>query len=186
MKLGGLAFDGWPVDKQGDLGAKEMKAFFMHACDLDLQQKTEVNEAKVRFDRRETREKGVFTTKVTMLNERGDSSFHLIFMNTRQMMQQHGVRMTCLEAKERVELEEQAGTVSDLMQKLTEVRSMIQQAEEKRLTEEVQHTIRNEDGSELLQSPPNNETDLAETQSEVRVRVSMGSAVQDPELGERS
>ena len=100
MTLGGIALEGWTVEIQGDSGAKEVKAFLMHACDLDLQQKTEINEAKVRFERRETREKGVFSTKVTILNEKGDSAIRHVFMNWRQMMHQHGVRMTCIEAKE--------------------------------------------------------------------------------------
>ena len=98
MKIGGLAFDGWPVDKQCDSGAKEMKAFFMHICDLDVQQKVQVNKAKVRFERKETREKGISSTKVTILNEKGDSALRYIFMHLGQMMPQHGVRMTCLEA----------------------------------------------------------------------------------------
>ena len=121
----------------------------MHACDLDLQQKTEINEAKVRFERRETREKGVFSTKVTMLNENGDSAMRHVFTNLRQMMHQHGVRMTCIEAKEVEEHEEQGVMVSDLMQKLTEVRSMIRQAEEQRLRAEVLSVTGGEEGSEL-------------------------------------
>ena len=81
----------------------------MHACDLDVQQKKEVNESKLKFERRETREKGVFSTKVTVLNEKGDSALRYIFMNLKQTMQQHGVRMTCLEAKEVEEQENMIG-----------------------------------------------------------------------------
>ena len=185
MKIGGLAFEGWPVDKKGDAGAKEMKAFFMHACDLDTQQKKEVNEANVRFERKESREKGVFSSKVTLLNEKGDSALRYIFMNLKQMMQQHGVRMTCLEAKEIDEHEEQTELVSDLMKKLTEVRSMIKQAEENQLRDEAQIAISTEEGVQMLTDPTNNPRDETEAVNEVRVRVSMGSAVQDPELGER-
>ena len=97
----------------------------MHTCNLDVQQKLEVNKAKVRFERKETREKGISSTKVTILNEKGDSALRYIFMHLGQMMPQHGVRMTCLEAREVEEHGEQA--VSDLVQKLTKVRSMIKQ-----------------------------------------------------------
>ena len=95
-------------------------------------------------------------------------------------MQQHGVRMTCLEAKEREAHGERGGMASDLMQKLKGVRSMIQQAEENQRREEVNDDIRPEDGAEL--NPAGSEV----THNEVRTRVSMESAVQDPELGERS
>ena len=52
-----------------------------------------------------------------------------IFINLKQMMQQHGVRMTCLEVKEVQEHGEQDRVVTDLVQKLSEVRSMIKETE---------------------------------------------------------
>ena len=59
---------------------------------------------------------------------------------------------------------------------------MIRQAEEQRLRAEVLSVTGGEEGSELLTKSASNPTPETD---EVRVRVSMGRAVQDPELGER-
>ena len=178
MKLGGLVFNGWPVEKKGDAGAKEIKAFFMYVCDLDNQQKNEINEANVKFERRETRVPKVFNTKVMVLNEKGDSVFRYIFLNLRSMMEQHGVHMTCLEV--RAEPEEDTRMVTDLLKNLREVREMISLSENMRTEEEVATELAAVNISHVVttdvtsHSVPGTDTP--------RDRVSTGELMVDPEM----
>ena len=82
-------------------------------------------------------------------------------MNLKQMMQQH-------EAREAEEHREQDKVVTDLLQKLSEVRSMIEETEGKRRRDEAQNIIEGEGGHVLPITPSENETNEVEIVNEVR------------------